>query len=48
MVGDVPQFLLEDSQFGFLLLQVVLLLLELLAMAGAGRLGLVTFQLAFR
>ena len=46
LVGGVLQFLLEVEQFGLLFLEVVLLLLELLAMTGAGCLGLVTSSLA--
>ena len=43
--GGVFELFLEGKQFGLLLLEVVLLLLELFAMAGAGGLGLVTFEL---
>ena len=46
LVGGVLQVLLEVEQFGLLFLEVVLLLLELLAMTGAGCLGLVTSSLA--
>ena len=45
LVGSVLQLFLEGEQFGLLLLEVVLLLLELLAVTGAGRLGLVAFEL---
>lgn len=45
LIGSVFQFFLEGQQFGLLLLEIVLFLLEALAMAGAGRLGLVTFEL---
>jgi hypothetical protein len=45
LVSGVLQFLLEREQFGLLFLEIVLLLLELLAVAGAGRLGLVAFEL---
>ena len=45
MVGGVLQLFLKCLEFSLLLLEVVLLLLELLAVAGAGRLGFVPFEL---
>jgi len=37
LIGGVFQLFIEGEQFGLLLLEVVLFLLELVAMAGAGR-----------
>jgi hypothetical protein len=45
LVGEVFEFFFEGEQFGLLFFEVVLFLLELLAMAGAGCLGLVAFEL---
>lgn len=45
LIGGVLELFLEDEQFGLLLLEIGLLLLELVAMARAGRFGLVTFEL---
>src|SRR5271157_2114372 len=45
LLGGVLQLFLEGQKFRLLLFEIVLILLEPIAVAGAGRLGLVAFEL---